>query len=90
MLVPSILHQFINHPNIHNADLSSLELVGSGAAYLPTDLTKKVASITRPGIDIVQGVPSSSSSFRQLTINPTGYGMSECVHIFSLHSPSLH
>lgn len=37
-LVPSAVHQLVNHPEFAETDLSSINSVGCGAAHLPTTL----------------------------------------------------
>ncbi|KAJ3966825.1 hypothetical protein EV361DRAFT_808367 [Lentinula raphanica] len=60
-LIPSLVHQLINHPNISSVDLSSLKTAGSGAAYLPPPLAEKFRAIM-PGAMVSEGGLSSSSS----------------------------
>ncbi|KAG1758291.1 hypothetical protein EDD22DRAFT_850150 [Suillus occidentalis] len=38
LLVPSLLHQFVHHPRFKTAEMNSVTMVGSGAAYLPPQL----------------------------------------------------
>jgi acyl-CoA synthetase (AMP-forming)/AMP-acid ligase II len=54
MLVPSAVQQLTNHPNIRNADLSTVRSIACGAAYLPTDLADKISSLA--SADLIQGV----------------------------------
>lgn len=56
ILVPSLVLQLVNHPNIRNVDLSSLQSIGSGAAHLSRDLFDKAASIMPKGAGIFQGI----------------------------------
>jgi acyl-CoA synthetase (AMP-forming)/AMP-acid ligase II len=44
-LVPSIVHQLINHPGIEKADFSSVYAIRSGAAYLPQEMGQKLLSL---------------------------------------------
>ncbi|KAJ3756236.1 hypothetical protein EV360DRAFT_95803 [Lentinula raphanica] len=60
-LIPSLVHQLINHPNISSVDLSSLKTAGSGAAYLPPPLAEKFRAIM-PGAMVSEGGLFSSSS----------------------------
>lgn len=41
-LVPSLVHQLVNHPKINQTDLSSLNNLGGGAAYLSWELRQKM------------------------------------------------
>jgi acyl-CoA synthetase (AMP-forming)/AMP-acid ligase II len=54
-LVPSVVHQLVNHPNIHNVNLNSVQVIGCGAAYLPPDLAERMKSITPKGTELSQG-----------------------------------
>lgn len=38
MMVPSMMHQILHHPELSNLDLSSLAYVATGAAHLPSKL----------------------------------------------------
>jgi acyl-CoA synthetase (AMP-forming)/AMP-acid ligase II len=67
-LIPSIVHQFVNHPNIKGIDLSSVRYIGSGAAYLPPDLAAKMVAIAPKGSVVSQGVSS------YMNHNRSGYG----------------
>lgn len=40
-LIPSAIHQLVNHPLMSKIDWSSVTSVGSGAAYLPPALSDK-------------------------------------------------
>ncbi|KAG6864934.1 hypothetical protein C0991_006285 [Blastosporella zonata] len=44
-LIPSVVHQLVNYPGIEKVDFSSIQSMGSGAAYLPPELATKLASI---------------------------------------------
>lgn len=44
-LIPSIVHQLVHYPGIEKADFSSINTVGSGAAYLPPELGAKMTSL---------------------------------------------
>jgi hypothetical protein len=46
----------VNHPNIQNVDLSSINQISTGAAYLPQDLALKILSIVPKGTILAQGV----------------------------------
>jgi len=42
ILVPSLVHQIVHHPRFKTADLSSLQEIGCGAAYLPPHLADQL------------------------------------------------
>ncbi|KAG2749258.1 acetyl-CoA synthetase-like protein [Suillus brevipes Sb2] len=44
LLVPSLLHQFVHHPRFKTAEMNSVTMVGSGAAYLPPQLADQVCA----------------------------------------------
>ncbi|KJA14497.1 hypothetical protein HYPSUDRAFT_150348 [Hypholoma sublateritium FD-334 SS-4] len=44
-LIPSVVHQLVNHPGIENVDFSSVKFMGSGAAYLPPELGDKMVKL---------------------------------------------
>jgi acyl-CoA synthetase (AMP-forming)/AMP-acid ligase II len=60
LLVPSIMHQLVNHPNIQNVDFSSVQVIASGAAYLPPDLAGKITSVAPQVTNVFQGATSKS------------------------------
>jgi len=45
MLIPSVVHQMVNHPGIEKVDFSSVDSMNSGAAYLPPELGEKLSSL---------------------------------------------
>lgn len=53
-LIPSVVHQLLNFPGIEKADFSSVMFIGSGAAYLPPELGKKLVSLA-PKASFVEG-----------------------------------
>ncbi|KAL0947846.1 hypothetical protein HGRIS_013907 [Hohenbuehelia grisea] len=55
LLVPSVVHQLVNHPGTKKADLSSVIHVMSGAAYLPPELSSKMTSLTKRNIPVTEG-----------------------------------
>ena len=59
LLVPSMIHQLVNSPEWTRADTSSVEAVGSGAAFLPPDLLSKFQS--KLEATFTQGYGSSES-----------------------------
>jgi len=46
-LIPSVVHQLINHPGIENADFSSVAVMRCGAAYLPLEMGQKLLSLVK-------------------------------------------
>jgi acyl-CoA synthetase (AMP-forming)/AMP-acid ligase II len=58
-LVPSMIHQLVNSAQWANADTSSVETVGSGAASLPPDLHAKFQAKLKS--TLFQGYGSSES-----------------------------
>jgi non-ribosomal peptide synthetase component E (peptide arylation enzyme) len=56
-LIPSVIHQLVNHPKTKEADLSSLVTVVSGAAYLPPELATKLQCICRKDMLLTEGLP---------------------------------
>ena len=55
MLIPSAIHQLVNHPLTAKTDLSSLVHVHSGAAYLPPALARKLRTFVRNAPQIFEG-----------------------------------
>ncbi|KAJ7893273.1 hypothetical protein B0H13DRAFT_2339757 [Mycena leptocephala] len=45
-LIPSAIHQLVNHPAIKTADLTSVYSITSGAAYLPPELEAQINADT--------------------------------------------
>ena len=43
-LVPSLVHQLVNRPQFQTADLSTVQTVNCGAAYLPVSLSEALLS----------------------------------------------
>jgi len=82
-LIPSAVHQLVNHPKFQTTDWSSVTGVVCGAAYLPRDLGARFAK--HLGVDHVsQGYGLSEStlsamvmpaSFPGLTISPDSVGL---------------
>jgi acyl-CoA synthetase (AMP-forming)/AMP-acid ligase II len=57
-LIPSAIHQLVNHPAIKSADLSSVISITSGAAYLPPELEAQMTRFLNEGMGIHQGAIS--------------------------------
>lgn len=43
-LVPSLVHQLVHHPRFKTTDMSSVQNIGSGAAYLPPQLADELCA----------------------------------------------
>ncbi|KAF8625992.1 hypothetical protein AX17_006716 [Amanita inopinata Kibby_2008] len=54
-LIPSAVHQLIHHPKTAKTDMSSVMLIGSGAAYLPPELGDKLLSLAPKQAIITEG-----------------------------------
>ena len=54
-LVPSVVHQLINHPDIQKVDLSSILHIGSGAAYFSPELRQKLVSLVPKDTSFAEG-----------------------------------
>lgn len=54
-LIPSAIHQMVNHKLFTKTDFSSLRGVSSGAAYLPPDLSKKFLKLVTNAPVILEG-----------------------------------
>lgn len=61
-LVPSIVYQLVNSPKAKKADLSSLSVVNTGAAYLPDQLAVKLKAIGPQSVIMTEGVYKESDS----------------------------
>jgi len=66
-LVPSMIHQLVNSPEWAKTDTSTVEVVGSGAAFLPPELRVKFQSELDSTFSHGYG---SSESVRVLLISP--------------------
>ncbi|KAJ6614789.1 hypothetical protein B0H10DRAFT_2043386 [Mycena sp. CBHHK59/15] len=64
-LIPSAIHQLVNHPDIKTTDLSSVVHINSGAAYLPPELEARMTKLTRS--DLSQGYGMSECTLAALT-----------------------
>ena len=54
-LIPSIVHQLVNYPGIEKVDFSSVTSLGSGAAYLPSELKAKFSSLVPREASFTEG-----------------------------------
>ncbi|KAJ7061875.1 hypothetical protein C8F01DRAFT_1138644 [Mycena amicta] len=71
-LVPSLIHQLVNHPDLLKTDVSSVVFVNSGAAYLPPALSDKLLDILPKGTDLHQGYGLSEGTLAATTRVPPG------------------
>ncbi|EJD06537.1 acetyl-CoA synthetase-like protein [Fomitiporia mediterranea MF3/22] len=68
-LVPSIVHQLVNSPQTAKADLSSVRVVGCGAAYLSPDLSERFRKML--------GHSATTQATGEEAAVAEGYGLSE-------------
>lgn len=54
-LVPSFVHQIVNHPDVEKVDLSSVTNVNCGASYLSSDLFAKMKKLLPENTRFLQG-----------------------------------
>ncbi|KAK7050947.1 hypothetical protein VNI00_005059 [Paramarasmius palmivorus] len=66
-LVPSAIHQLVNSPKLKQTDLSSVNAMFSGAAYLPPELASKLVSATRKGTSMTEGYGLSECTIAAMT-----------------------
>ncbi|TDL17760.1 acetyl-CoA synthetase-like protein [Rickenella mellea] len=65
--VPSLIHQLVNSPKFKKADLSSIQSMLSGAAYLPPQLADKLTSLTNPAAILAEGYGMSEGTISAMT-----------------------
>ncbi|KAJ6553184.1 hypothetical protein B0H19DRAFT_1155868 [Mycena capillaripes] len=65
-LIPSAIHQLVNHPDTKATDLSSVVSVSSGAAYLPPELATQMKAFLKTNTDIGQGYGLSECTISAL------------------------
>ncbi|THG94995.1 hypothetical protein EW026_g6575 [Hermanssonia centrifuga] len=61
-LIPSAIHQLVNHKLIDKTDLSSLVSVHSGAAYLPPALSEKLKTFVKNVPHVLEGYGMSEQT----------------------------
>ncbi|KXN90934.1 putative 4-coumarate--CoA ligase 1 [Leucoagaricus sp. SymC.cos] len=61
-LIPSVIHQLVTHPNIHKADLTTIQSMGSGAAYLPPELSAKLSALVSKDTTFGEGYGMSEAT----------------------------
>ncbi|KAF8830832.1 hypothetical protein HHX47_DHR2001024 [Lentinula edodes] len=66
-LIPSLVHQLLNHPRISSVDLSSIATVSSGAAYLPPPFAAKLKGLTPKESLVAEGYGMSECTISALT-----------------------
>ncbi|KAJ7594633.1 hypothetical protein C8J56DRAFT_927244 [Mycena floridula] len=66
-LVPSIVHQLVNHPNISKANFKSITYMNSGAAYLPDELAKRMSSLVPVQATFSQGYGMSEGTIGSIS-----------------------
>lgn len=55
MLIPSVVHQLINHPGVEKRDFSSVSVIRCGAAYLPPEMSQKLVSLAPKEVTLLEG-----------------------------------
>ncbi|RDB14659.1 putative 4-coumarate--CoA ligase 1 [Hypsizygus marmoreus] len=66
-LIPSVVHQLVNHPGIEKVDFSSLQQLGSGAAYLPQELAAKLTALLPQEANFTEGYGMSEATIAAIT-----------------------
>ncbi|KIM41001.1 hypothetical protein M413DRAFT_19093 [Hebeloma cylindrosporum] len=66
-LIPSVVHQLVNHPGIEKADFSSVLSMNSGAAYLPPELGEKMSSLMPKETIFSEGYGMSEATIAAIT-----------------------
>ncbi|KAF5377931.1 hypothetical protein D9615_006730 [Tricholomella constricta] len=61
-MVPSVIHQVVNHPDVEKVDFSSIQALGSGAAHLPLELERKFAALAPADAVFVIGYGMSEAT----------------------------
>lgn len=54
-LIPSVVYQVLNHPNIEKCDLSAVVSTTCGAAHLPPSMNEKLAGYLPSGTSVSEG-----------------------------------
>ncbi|GLB38764.1 putative AMP-binding enzyme C-terminal domain [Lyophyllum shimeji] len=66
-LIPSVVHQLVNYPGIDKVDLSSIQSMGSGAAYLPPELAAKLQALIPQSANFTEGYGMSEATIAAIT-----------------------
>ncbi|KAJ6531618.1 hypothetical protein DFH09DRAFT_933664 [Mycena vulgaris] len=69
-LIPSAIHQLVNHPDTKTTDLSSIVYVNSGAAYLPPELAAQLSRFLKKSSALTQTYGLSETTLTAL-VRPT-------------------
>jgi hypothetical protein len=78
-LIPSVIHQLVTHPKFDTLDWSSIAAAGSGAAFLPADLSNRFSKTL--GLEHFGGGKSHVLADNRLLTVSLGYGLSEAVSV---------
>ncbi|ESK89209.1 4-coumarate- ligase [Moniliophthora roreri MCA 2997] len=62
-LIPPVVHQLVNHPDVSKSHFQSLIAAGCGAAYLPPDLAEKFAKLSPIQMDFILGYGMTEVTF---------------------------
>lgn len=60
-MIPSLVHQLVNHPNIDKVDLRSVSSIMCGAAYLPPELGEKLLRYIPAKVNFTEGYGMSEA-----------------------------
>ncbi|KAJ7133434.1 hypothetical protein C8R44DRAFT_663999 [Mycena epipterygia] len=66
-LIPSAIHQLVNHPDMKTTDMSSVVMINSGAAYLPPELAGRMSRFMKKDSELSQGYGLSEGTISALT-----------------------
>ncbi|KAJ6494154.1 hypothetical protein DFH09DRAFT_1265636 [Mycena vulgaris] len=66
-LIPSAVHQLVNHPATKTTDLSSVIMANSGAAYLTPELATRMSRFLGKDSELTQGYGLSECTIAALT-----------------------
>ncbi len=76
-LVPSIVHQLATSPKTKKADVSSVSLAGSGGAFLPAEIAKKMTEVfsSLPAVAQGYGLSEAVRLFKTLERSSSGFNI---------------
>lgn len=66
-LIPSVVHQIVNYPGIHKADLSSIRAMNNGAAYLSPELANKLTRLVSQETIFSEGYGMSEGTIASIS-----------------------
>lgn len=69
-MIPSAMHQMVQHPDLERTDFSSLRVVLTGAAYTPPALAEKFKSHVKSVSHINEGALFRSTYAPDLPLTP--------------------